>query len=122
MECSPQDLLAVMAATAHDDCAAVQARQQLVERYLPLATRLALRYRGRGVSVEDLIQVAHLALVGAVDRYDANRGSGLVAFAVLSIRGELKKHFRDSTWAVRVPRELQERVLAVRAATTEVLQ
>jgi RNA polymerase sigma-B factor len=85
------------------------ARDELVHRYLPLARRLAARYRHSSESFEDLAQVASLALVKAVDRFDPDRGATLSTYAVPTIIGELKRHFRDRGWSVRMPRELQER-------------
>lgn len=89
------------------------ARGELVERYLPLARRLARRYQRSDEPQEDLMQVASLGLVKAVDRYDSSRETAFSSFAVPTILGELRRHFRDRTWSVRVPRELQELVLRV---------
>lgn len=89
------------------------AREQLVERYLPLARRLARRYQRSEEPLEDLVQVASLGLLKAVDRYDATRETAFSSFAVPTILGELRRHFRDRTWSVRVPRELQELALRV---------
>ena len=86
-------------------------REALVERFLPLAQHLARQYRA-GDEQEDLLQVASLALVKAIDRFDPSRGIAFTSFAVPTIIGELKRHFRDHGWAVRVPRDVQE--LAVR--------
>jgi RNA polymerase sigma-B factor len=92
------------------------ARDQLVERFMPLAAQLARRYRNTSQSFEDLLQVANLGLVQAVDRFDPERGLRFSSFAVPTILGELRRHFRDTGWAVRVPRALQENVAKVREA------
>ena len=83
-----------------------EARDDLVRFALPFAGRLARRYRGRGEPLEDLEQVARLGLVNAVDRYDPERGS-FTAYAAITIVGEIKRHFRDRTWGVHVPRRLR---------------
>ena len=85
-------------------------REAFVRETLPLASRLARRYRGRGEPADDLEQVARLGLVKTVDRYDPERGS-FTAYAILTITGEIKRHFRDHTWDVHVPRGQQDRVL-----------
>jgi RNA polymerase sigma-B factor len=92
-------------------------REQMIRSALPFAGRLARRYRHRGEASEDLEQVARLGLVKAVDRYDPGRGS-FTAFAVTTITGELKRHFRDHAWDVHVPRRVQDLSLAVTRATT----
>ena len=92
------------------------ARDWMVTLALPFAGRLARRYRNRGEPLEDLEQVARLGLVKAVDRYDPERGS-FTAFAVITITGELRRHFRDHSWGVHVPRRLQELSLDVTQAT-----
>jgi RNA polymerase sigma-B factor len=89
------------------------AREALVHRYLPLARDVARRYSGRGEPLDDLVQVASLALLRAIDRFDAERGSAFSSFAVPTLAGELKRHFRDRSWTVRPPRgtyELSQRV------------
>lgn len=85
---------------------------------MPLAVSLARRYRSAGESQEDLVQVAALALVKAVDRFDPTRHTSLSSYAVPTIVGELKRHFRDRSWAVRPPRDLQELALKVMKADT----
>jgi RNA polymerase sigma-B factor len=92
-------------------------REWLVERYLPLARHVAARYRGGSEPIEDLEQVASLALVKAIDRFDPSRGTSFSSYAVPTISGELRRHFRDHTWALRVPRDLQE--LAVKVGKAE---
>lgn len=89
------------------------AREELIRRYLPLARQLAHRYRRSNEPLDDLMQVACLALVKAVDRFDPDRGVAFQSFAVPTILGELKRHFRDTSWAVRLPRTLRERAMAV---------
>jgi RNA polymerase sigma-B factor len=99
-----------------------RARHELIERYLPLARQLAGRYRDRSEPVADLTQVAYLGLMGAVDRWDPERGSAFSTFAVPTILGQLRRHFRDSTWLVRPPRDLQELWLEVSRARDELWQ
>jgi RNA polymerase sigma-B factor len=94
------------------------ARERLVERYLPLARRLARRYARAEEPLEDLVQVASLGLVKAIDRFDAHRGVAFSSYAVPTILGEIRRHFRDRTWSVRVPRDLQEMALRVDHAVT----
>lgn len=88
-------------------------RNALIERHLGIAHHLAHRYRHRGVADEDLVQVATIGLLKSVERFDPGRGTSFGAFATPTILGELRRYFRDATWALRVPRQLQERVLAV---------
>src|SRR6266487_6175481 len=88
-------------------------REELIKRNMTFAKRLALRYRGASESFDDLLQVANLGLLNAVDRFDPERGIPFTAFAAPTILGELKRHFRDRVWTVRVPRGLQERIADV---------
>ena len=85
-----------------------RARDELVRLYLPLCTAMAQRYDGRGVEHDDLVQVARLGLVKAISRYQPGRGRSFAAYAVPTISGELKRHFRDRGWMVRPPRRVQE--------------
>ena len=96
-------------------------RDELVASWLPMAHRIAGRFRDRGESVEDLRQVAALGLVKAVDRYDPSRGA-FESYAVPTITGEVKRHFRDRMWALRVPRRVQELRNRVRVARRELTQ
>jgi len=84
------------------------AQAALVERFLPMAKMLARRYHGGGEPLDDLVQVASLGLLKAIDRFDPERGTAFSTFAVPTIVGELKRHFRDKGWSLRVPRDLQE--------------
>jgi RNA polymerase sigma-B factor len=96
-----------------------RARELLAERYLPLARRLARRYQRSEEPLEDLVQVASLGLLKAIDRFDADRDVAFSSFAVPTILGEVKRHFRDRTWSVRVPRDLQELALRVDRTAAE---
>ena len=102
----------------HRDGAA-RARDQLVERFLPLARQLARRYQRAGEPLDDLLQVASLGLIKAIDRFDPDREIAFSSYAVPTILGEIKRYFRDRTWAVRVPRDLQELTLKVDRAVGE---
>jgi RNA polymerase sigma-B factor len=95
------------------------ARDELAKRFLPFARDLALRYSYADEAFDDLFQVACLGLLKAIDRFDPDRGAKFTSFAAPTILGELKRHFRDKGWAVHVPRDLQERALAVTRATEE---
>ncbi|WP_221356083.1 RNA polymerase sigma factor SigF [Streptomyces beigongshangae] len=97
-------------------------REGLVRDWLPMANRIAMRYRGRGESVEDLVQVAALGLVKAVDRYDPERGNAFESYAIPTITGEIKRHFRDHMWVLHVPRRVQDLRNRVRAAAKELGQ
>lgn len=102
------------------DCASTtqrrRVRSRLVTGYLPVAEHIAQRFRGRGQPAEDLTQVATVGLIHAVDRFDPDRGTNFLSFAVPTITGELRRYFRDATWAVRMPRRLKELSLSVREA------
>jgi RNA polymerase sigma-B factor len=104
---------------AHVRAGDERAREQLAKRYLPLARRLARRYQRSEEPLDDLEQVASLGLLKAIDRFDADRDVAFSSFAVPTILGEVKRHFRDRTWSVRVPRDLQELALRVDRAAAE---
>ncbi|MET7479392.1 RNA polymerase sigma factor SigF [Streptomyces sp. NPDC005648] len=97
-------------------------RDQVVEAWLPMADRLAGRFRSRGESFEDLRQVAALGLVKAVDRYDPARGNAFESYAVPTITGEIKRHFRDHMWTLHVPRRVQDLRNRVRFAGQDLSQ
>jgi RNA polymerase sigma-B factor len=86
----------------------VGAREQLIERYISLVRSLARRYSYRGEQLDDLVQIGAIGLIKAIDRFDVNRGVELTTYATPNIIGEIKRHFRDRGWSVRVPRGLQE--------------
>lgn len=96
-----------------------QLRSMLAERYLPLARSIARRYARGPEPLDDLVQVASIGLLKALERFDPSRGIAFSSFAVPTIAGELRRHFRDRTWAVRPPRDLQERALSVDKVTEE---
>lgn len=103
-----QDLFRILADPGCEDVARAAARDQLVQAHLDLAGQLARRFRNRGEPLDDLVQVARLGLVKAVDGFDAARGKDFIGYAVPTIVGELKRHFRDRGWSVRVPRRLKD--------------
>jgi RNA polymerase sigma-B factor len=91
----------------------IAAREELAERFMPLARQVAKRYRRPGQPFEDLVQVASLGLVKAIDRFDPSRGTAFSSYAVPTMSGEIRRHFRDSGWAVHVPRGIQDLVMKV---------
>jgi RNA polymerase sigma-B factor len=95
------------------------ARDELVRQFMPLARKLALRYRNSSQPIDDLVGVAHVGLVKAVDRFDPAHGTRFSSFAVPTMLGELRRHFRDSGWSVHVPRALKERAALVEAAARQ---
>jgi RNA polymerase sigma-B factor len=94
-------------------------RDALIERYLPLARSLAARYRHTSEPFDDLLQVASIGLLKAIERYDPGRGTAFSSFAVPTILGELRRHLRDHTWSIHVPRDLQELGQRLAPATEE---
>jgi RNA polymerase sigma-B factor len=111
-------LLATLAALPADDPLRPALRERTITAFAPMARRLARRYDGRGEPLDDLVQTAMVGLIKAVDRFDAGRGVDFVGFAVPTIVGEIKRHFRDRAWDVRVPRRLQELRLAISEASS----
>ena len=97
-----------------------RAREAIILRFLPYARLLARRYEGRGEPGEDVYQAASVGLIKAVDRYEPERGESFVAFARPTILGEIKRHFRDTTWRVHVPRAVQERACQLTRAQDEI--
>ena len=91
-------------------------RDELIERYLPLAESLARRYQHSGQPLDDLVQVASIGLLKAVDRFDPERGVTFESYAIPTILGELKRYHRDQGWSVRMPRRLQEHTLLIKDA------
>jgi RNA polymerase sigma-B factor len=111
-----------LAELAADDPERPMLRDRLVEMHLPLVEHLARRFRNRGEPLDDLIQVATIGLIKSVDRFDTQRGVEFSTYATPTIVGEIKRHFRDRGWAVRVPRRLQELRLQLTTATGELSQ
>ncbi len=97
-------------------------REELVEAHLPLVEYLARRFRNRGEPLDDLVQVATIGLIKSVDRFDLERGVEFSTYATPTIVGEIKRHFRDKGWAIRVPRRLQELKLSLTKATSDLSQ
>src|ERR1700752_2094581 len=98
------------------------AREELVHIYFPLVEYLSRRFRSRGEPLDDLVQVASIGLLKAIDRFEPERGVKFSTYAVPTIIGELKRHFRDTGWAMRVPRRLQERALLLRSVIADAYQ
>jgi RNA polymerase sigma-B factor len=97
------------------------AREELIRRFLPLARKLAVR-SSRGDSLEDVYQVASVAVVKGIDRFDPDRGAALSSYLVPTIMGEIKRHFRDFNWAMHMPRDMHDRMMASRSASDALWQ
>jgi RNA polymerase sigma-B factor len=115
-------VMAQLAGLAEDDPQRAALRDELVTMHLPLVHHLARRFRDRGEPHDDLVQVGTIGLIKAVDRFDTERGVAFSTYATPTIIGEIKRHFRDKGWSVRVPRRLQELRLAIGRATAELSQ
>lgn len=119
---SATDLLNAMAALPANHPSRPALRDKAIEAWLPLANHLAHRYSGRGEPTDDLAQTAAVGLIKAIDKFDPSRGVDFAGYAIPTIIGELKRHFRDRTWDIRVPRRLQELRLAISDANSTLLQ
>jgi len=112
------ELLLRLAQTPIGSPGRARLRHRAIEAWLPLARHLANRYSGRGEPADDLIQTANVGLIKAVDKFDPERGVDFAGYAIPTIIGEIKRHFRDRTWSVRVPRRLQELRLSITEANS----
>jgi RNA polymerase sigma-B factor len=119
---SAVDLLRALAALPADDRRRASLRERAIEAWLPLSRHLAQRFHGRGEPLDDLTQIATVGLIKAIDRFDPEYGNDFAAYAVPTIVGEIKRHFRDRTWDIRVPRRLQELKLDINEATSTLAQ
>ena len=115
------ELIKDMATLPIDHPRRARLRDEVIEAWLPLARHLAARYHGRGEPADDLLQTAILGLIKAVDRWDPERGVEFSGFAIPTILGEVKRHFRDRTWSVRVPRRTQELRMAITDANNKLV-
>ncbi len=119
MDATATSLLSLMADLPEGGADRQRIRARLVEMYLPLAKYLAQRFRNRGEPLDDLIQVANLGLLKSIDRFDPQHGAAFTTYAIPMITGELKRHFRDKCWDVRVPRRVQEIRMQISRVTEE---
>ncbi|MFI9502862.1 RNA polymerase sigma factor SigF [Nocardia sp. NPDC052566] len=115
-------LFAQLAAAKSGTARHAAIRAELINRCIPLADHIARKFSGRGEPFDDLTQVARVGLVHAVDRFDVERGSNFLSFAVPTIMGEVRRYFRDNTWAMRVPRRVKETHLRIGAAIDSLSQ
>ncbi len=117
-----ENLLLQLTEMKSDDARRASCRDEVIRAYLPLARRTAIKFQRRGEEVDDLVQVALIGLIKAVDRFDPARGVHFVHYALPTMLGELKRHFRDRAWTVRVNRGLQETHLRIVRAVPELSQ
>ncbi|WP_239133622.1 SigB/SigF/SigG family RNA polymerase sigma factor [Rugosimonospora africana] len=116
------ELLKTLARAPEDSPDRAGVRDQAIQAWLPLARHLAQRFNGRGEPLDDLVQIATVGLIKAIDRFNPEYGNDFAAYAVPTVVGEIKRHFRDRTWDVRVPRRLQELKLDINEATSTLSQ
>ncbi|WP_306213629.1 SigB/SigF/SigG family RNA polymerase sigma factor [Actinoplanes sp. RD1] len=112
-------LVAELAALPPGHPSRARLREEAIAAWLPMARRLARRYAGRGEALDDLVQAATIGLINAVDRFDPAQGADFTGYAIPTVIGELKRHFRDRAWSVRVPRRLQEMRIRITGARDE---
>ncbi|NEW52407.1 RNA polymerase sigma factor SigF [Nocardia cyriacigeorgica] len=117
-----EPVLEKLAALPASDPRRAAMREEVIDRCLPLAEHIARKFAGRGELFEDLLQVARVGLLHAVDRFDVARGTSFLSFAVPTIMGEVRRYFRDNTWSVRVPRRVKEIQLGIGPATDKLSQ
>lgn len=116
------ELLVELNSEGTTDRRRTELREMLVDLYAPLTRHLARRFHNRGEPLDDLIQVAYIGLLKAIDGFDPERGVGFTSYAIPTINGEIKRHFRDKGWSMRVPRRLKEMKLEVTKATGTLTQ
>jgi RNA polymerase sigma-B factor len=116
------ELVKALARMPEDAPRRARVRDRAIQAWLPLARHLAQRFNGRGEPLDDLVQIATVGLIKAIDRFDPEYGNDFAAYAVPTVVGEIKRHFRDRTWDVRVPRRLQELKLDINEATSTLSQ
>ncbi|GIF03938.1 SigB/SigF/SigG family RNA polymerase sigma factor [Actinoplanes siamensis] len=119
---SETDLATALVETPRRDPAWVWRREEAITAWLPMARRLARRYASRGEDLEDLTQVAMVGLIKAIDGFEPERGADFAGYAIPTILGELRRHFRDRMWNIRVPRRLQELNMAINKARGQLVQ
>ena len=115
-------LFTELAALPPDDPGRAALRSKLVTGYLPVVQHIARRFAGRGEPVDDLEQAGTVGLLNAVDRFEPDRGIDFLSYAVPTITGEVRRHFRDRTWSMRVPRRLKDMHVSINAAVADLSQ
>lgn len=121
-DASAEELLSALQGLDRDDPRAIWLRERVLTHYKPMLNRIARRYRGRGESVEDLCQTAYLGLAKAINGYEPDRGKAFISYLLPTVTGEIKRHFRDHTWAVHTPRGAQSQRPRLRKTRQELEQ